>query len=285
MDVRRVYREEIELASKKKRSGKAVFYMANLALDETKAQTLYGVEPSDRLISRTEQLLTFAAEENEHGDTYRYYLRAKLLGAFMRPIIYADIINIKGLNDREAKYAAKQIDLDASVDAGADVLAEALEQYDEIAAIPRDERSVHEIGRIKDSVGFLNEASPVQLGGRHSTTKRMVLPSLAYNDIFADEGIDGFLYDNRRSRGRQTIFPYQVKTRDHDLVSNPNSIPVITGRMLGNRALASQWPQDDRPFMTVRMAVEERLGEGIPPEASSTLDKITSNVFNHISNK
>lgn len=281
--VRTVYRQEILQAEQHERSGRVSYYLANLALEEAIGQVMRGDEPTERVMAGVDERFVAAAEANE-DDHPLLYLRAKLLRAFLRPIVWSGVLNLDGLNNREARTAAGRIGLEEAVDESADTLNEALELHDELRRLPRAQQTDRDRTRVGELVGFINEATPVQLGGRHTTTKLMVLPSRAYDDNFADTKVDGHVYDNRRRRGETTVFPYQVKSVMNDGPS-AGGVPVINQRLLGNMPKSSRWPKDDRDFVTARLLVEERLGEGIDQEAHSTLDRITTDVLNHVTNK
>jgi hypothetical protein len=265
------------------KNGRVLYFMANHALDELIDKTMEGHEPTDDNIDALIARFDIAAKENSSADEFMGF-RAKFIRSYMRPIVWSGVINIDGLNDRQAKRVNDTIDLPGSLDQSALVLAEALALYDKLDSLPRDERQGFDTV-IGETVGAISEGTLLSVVNRPSTAKMMALPSTAYVDWSGTPRVDGYVYDNRKKR-TEPIFPYQVKSVGGNVApSAQDPVPVVGARVMGNLPKQSLWPYDDRPFMTARMVVEERIGGGIVKSDASRLDKVGSSLLNFITNK
>lgn len=280
----RRYQSAIDRQFSEGDTGLASYYLANLALEKLVASTATGEEPPMDSLSRVANQLDLAAEINSDQDRLTS-LRARLLKAWMRPIVWSSVLNHSGpgFNDREARNAAEFIGLAESADVTAELLMTALKEYDDVRSSTN--MTEDQIERMHQISGFINEATLPLLGARHTTAKQFALPSLAYDDRINPNislHIDGFYYDNRRARGAIRRFPYQVEgsvsTHEH---IHP-SIPIINSRDMGNMKKSSRWPRDDRPFATAHHLVMERQEKGLTLEYVAPLDRITSFVLNKI---
>lgn len=280
------YREDIRARQELGDNARASYYLANLALEELAVQVNSGEEPTDSAIAQVEYRFGLAADINSGKETLEE-LRSRLLGAWVLPIVWSGIVNLEGLTTTQAHRVADRIGLKEAGDTTADIVADALRRADEIDLIHPSERDDTQIQDIKLLVGFLNEATVLQLGVRHNTAKQFALPSTAYDDRIdpdVSRHVDGFYYDNRRVRGNESRFAYQTAT----MLSHPHigvDIPEINARELGNLVKTSWWPHDDRKFGTARRLVTERRGKKLSRQAASTLDRIASSVFNKITQK
>ncbi|MDB5177769.1 MAG: hypothetical protein JWO61_152 [Candidatus Saccharibacteria bacterium] len=277
------YRIEIQQSFDHHKDGRAQYMLANLALEELQIKTGLGEEPSDSAIDEAAYRLENAAFINESSSPL-LSLRARLLRAYMQPIIWSGILSMDGLSDRQARHAALYIELETAHDDAAMIASNALHAYDELVQTPVPLRTEKESDKVGQVVGFLNEVTPSLLGGRHNTAKRFALPSLAFDDQVSQDKtghIDGFVYDNRQANIPLRRSPYQVKS-NMDSIANP-TIPTIYMRDLGNLSKSSSWPPGyDKPFMTVRMLLLERRNRLKKQDLSSRLDRISSTIFNKV---
>ncbi len=284
-DVNRfaVYRQATEQSIKYGKPYHAKYYLANLALEEHKAYVESGNEPVESQVSGIEYRLDLAAQDCDDRDDLMA-LRARLLKAWLRPILWAEVVNLEGLTDSQASNVARNICLVQAGDDTADLVKAALDLHDEISSTPFEDRTTAAQTKNIEVNGFLHEAAPVQMGVRHNTAKEFILPSLAFDDGLhpdASHRIDGFYMDNRRKRSTRTTHAFQVGRRDdHTHVSA--SIPLIDARLTGNIRNSSRWPNDDRDFATSRRLVTERRTKRLSRAASRTLDSISSAVVNTI---
>ncbi len=278
-----VYRHAAEEAIRYGKPQRAKYYLANLALEEQKHYVEKGNEPIESEISDIEFQLDLAAKDCDGRDDLMA-LRARLLKAWVRPIIWAEVINLDGLSDAHATNVARNIQLVQAGDDTAALVKETLEAHDELTGIPFDDRSDAAHTRNRELNGFLHEAAPIQLAVRHNTAKSFILPSLAFDDELHPDmshRIDGFYMDNRRKRSDLTSQGYQAGQRtDHLHVST--LIPIINARLTGNMRNSSRWPNDSRDFPTSRRLVTERRTNRLSRAASRTLDSISSAVVNTI---
>lgn len=278
------YRAALHDNYRRDRTAQASYVLANLALEELKLATQRAEEPSDESLEAVAYRFDLAAEANDGKDQLAS-LRSRMLKAWIRPIVWSDIINIDALTSGEAKRVAQNIGLSDAADETAAVTMTALEELDDLDGKPKQLRTEAEQVRIGETVGFISEATPILLGARHATAKHFALPSLAYDDSIStpvSQHIDGIYFDNRKQRTKHRV-PYQVETSSgwHPFIHK--SIPVIDARQMGNLPKSSRWPSDDRSFMTARHLVTERLGDdAVDAWTSSRLDSIASAVFNKI---
>lgn len=278
-----IYRREVRDAFEHDNTYQAEYYLANLALEEMKATTELGVEPDDARISEIEYRFDRASDSSADVDEL-VSLRSRLIRAWIRPIVWAGILNLDGLTNAEAKHAAAMLELPTAIDETANLVHMALTMYDESSKIPLEDRTKRQSDRTMRLSGFLNETTPVQLAGRHASAKMLVLPSLAYDDGLNpvnSQRIDGYLLDNRRKRAESTVYPFQVGTlSEHSHVSQ--LIPVLSPRLMGNIRSSSHWANDDRTFGTARRLVTERRVHRLSKDATRNLDRISSSVMNTI---
>ncbi len=279
-----LYRDTIDWNFTHGHPAKAKYLLANLALEKLVIAANNGIEPDTQSLEDVAHRLDHAARANDGIDQLTS-LRARLLKAWMLPIIWSDIVNLDGLTDHQAKNVAENIKLAEAADATAKLTEDALEQLSEVSTTPPSERSKKLTSRIWGLSGFINEATPLLLGTRHNTAKQYALPSLAFDDAVNPDlsmHIDGFYYDNRQNRPSGHRLPYQVASSSigHSHISR--SIVEINARQMGNLQKSVRWPNDDRPFATTRRLVTERRGKRLSQSAKSTLDSISSSVFNAI---
>lgn len=279
------YRQEVATSYRFNKAPKASYLLANLALEELKLATERAEEPSREAFDRVVHRLDISAEKNE-GIHQLTALRSRLLKAWIRPIVWSDIINIGTLTDGEAKRVAANVGLGEAADESAVIVASALDDFDEIHQQPKANWSEATQERELEVGGFINETTPILLGARHTTAKQFAVPSLAYDDrVNPDKSqhIDGIYYDNRHARNRPRM-PYQAESGHGAHFFIDPAIPVVNARTMGNLVKSSRWPKDDRRFATARHLVVERQGIILDQTTSSTLDSISSAVFNQIIN-
>jgi hypothetical protein len=278
-----VYRDAICTSHELGKTGQASYYLANLALEELVVRTNGGEEPTENSIALLEHRFDLAADINKNDDKF-LELRSKLLRAWIRPIVWSGVINIEGLSTNEARKVSHAIQLPQATDTTAWIAANAVQEFDELDKMPAEQRNKDESQEYKYLVGFINEVTPILLGARYNTAKQFALPSTAYDDdINPDVSVhlNGFYYDNRRTRPGMSRYPYHVTSyMPHRHVKA--SIPEVNARMLGNLTKSSRWPNDDRQFATTRRLITERRGKKLSSEATSTLSSIGSAVFNII---
>lgn len=268
------YRATFERTSS---NGHAQYMLASLALHEAVTQTNHGIEPTTAILDGVGHRLEEASASNERRDWLVYY-RSKLLRAYMKPIIWASVLNYEALSNSEARNAARKLDIEQAHNDAIAIAAEALDKYRQLGT--HTAATAAQRATIK---GYLNEATPTLLGGRARTVKLLALPSMAYDDQLSPEKhahYDGILFDNRKNRLRSR-FPYQVKTLQGTDGYQAFGIPVINARDLGNMHKSSRWPQDDDEFMTVEHIIAEHNGDA-DAKTVSTLNSIWSHVSNKI---
>lgn len=277
------YRAEIEQSFSHGKHRKASYLLASLALEELQVRTGRGEEPTEAAFDNVSHRLKDAAAVNETVSPL-LSLRARLLHAYMRPIVWSRILNLDGLTNQEARSASQNMELEAAHDEAAAISSDALHLYDEATQIPLAAETEAQKDYRGQVVGYLNESTPPLLAGRHNTAKQLALPSLAYDDQVSQDllgHIDGYLYDNRRRDVIKRQYPFQVKSRMNCIANSP--IPIISQRDLGNVSHSTYWPVGhDKPFMTVRKLLLERKGKVKDQASRSTLDRISSTVFNKI---
>lgn len=279
-----IYRREIAQSYRFDKAPKAVYALANVALEELKMATERAEEPSEESFGLVGYRFDLAADANDGVDQFMS-LRSRLLKAWIRPIVWSDIINLGTLTNGEAKRVAKNIGLGDSADDTTEIVNDALGQIDEIKETPKQKRSEAAVTRAWQISGFLGEATSILLGARHTTAKQFTLPTMFYDDgINPDKSrhFDGIYFDNRRQRSDKKQIPYQVETIGGQHWFIHRSIPTVNARLMGNLEKTSTWPHDDRPFMTARHLVDERRGDMADATTTSTLDSIQSAVFNRI---
>jgi len=278
------YHLEIAQNYRFNKAPKAAYGLANIALEELKIATEHAEEPDEASFESVAHKFDLAADANDGIDQLAS-LRSRLLKAWIRPIVWSDIINIGTLNSGEAKRVASNIGLGESADDTAEIVADALGQIDEIHETPKKNRSEIAIVRSHHISGFLGEATSVLLGARHTTAKQFTLPTMLYDDDVNPDisrHADGIYFDNRRQRTDKKRIPYQVEAVGGQHWFIHHSIPSINARLIGNLEKTSTWPHDDRPFMSARHLVDERRGDLTDASTISTLDRIQSAMYNKI---
>lgn len=266
------YRELIQRMSQKANVSSRINYvLANFALDELKISIERAEEPSEVAFTMVADRFDLAAATA--GDPLTEG-RSRLLKAWIRPAAWSDVVNIGTLNDREAKKVAENIQLGQAADETAFIAQKALQRYDKnLQSLGANVKTQYFVS------GLLNETTPLLLKARHTTAKAYAVPTTHFDDAMnpdISQHIDGIYFDNRPSRD-QSKQAFQVGPAGSHSHIHP-SIPVITPRDLGNIKASPLWPGDDRPFVTLRHLVDERIGEGIEPSTSSQLDKINSSI-------
>jgi hypothetical protein len=244
------------------------YTLANLALEELKIATERAEEPSEEAFQHVADRFD-AASISAKGLLTAY--RSKVLKAWIRPIVWSDIINLGTLSSGEAKRVARNIGLRDAADQTAVVARDALAEYDNIRP---------DTARHTELKGFLSETTPLLLHARHTTAKSFSVPTTLFDDEINPAKalhVDAVYFDNRKQRQRKNI-PYQIETLSGWHYHTHRSIPIIGARVLGNLEKASQWPTDDRPFMTLRHLIEEKIGIGVDANTSSQLDRINTRV-------
>lgn len=260
------YRNEVALHyNKTKISPRVDYVLANLALEELKFATERAEPPSELAFTRVEDRFREAARTSR-GPLLNY--RSQLIGAWVRPIVWSDIINLNPLTGGEARHVAKNIHLGEAADHTADIARDALKQFD---------RHSSSNPRVKNElIGFLGEVTSVLLPARHTTAKQYVVPTTQFDDEMhpaAGLHADAIYFDNRRQRTHKKS-PFQVESSSghHSHIA----IPIVNARTLGILSKSSRWPHDDRSFVTLRHLIDERIGDGIDQDTSSRLDRINS---------
>lgn len=216
------------------------YVLANLALEELKLATQRAEEPTELAFTRVADRFNEAAHTSK--SPFLAY-RSQLLRAWIRPIVWSDIVNINPLSDGEAKRVAANIKLGEAADEASFIANNALKDFDK--AQPNSQIS-------RDLSGFLNETTAVLLPSRHTTAKQYAVPTTQYDDEInptASLHTDAIYYDNRRARARSNV-PFQVEVATGSHAHIHRSIPIVDARTLGNLAKSSRWPHDDRKFMT-----------------------------------
>lgn len=275
------YRNEITECFSRGKTPKALYFLAHLSLEElkTRLETDYE-EPSEDDVARVAYRFDFAAQANDGVDTFDH-LRARLVRAWMRPILWSEIINQSGLTDRKARNVATNVGLKSAGDESAAIIAEAIQAYDELDKLPKASLVESDANKLIHLAGFINEATPIQLGARHATSKEFALPSLAFDDRLNPDlrsHIDGFYFDNRKTQAPISKFPYHVGWHSH---VSPHITPISATEM-GNTGKSSAWGNDFRPFGTARRLVTERKGRPLSSQSKRGLDRVKSVVFNKI---
>lgn len=264
------YRRDVErLTIRDKPNARVNYLLANLALDELKISVERAEEPSEASFKMVAD--RFEEATRNTGNVFQIY-RARLLKAWIRPIVWSDIINLGTLSNSEAKRVAENIRLGQAADATANIAKSALVNYDRNLRKNRAPRVQQNIS------GFLTEATPLLLASRHTTAKAFAVPTTQYDDEMNPERslhADAIYFDNRPQRVRTKV-PFQMESRSGSHPFTDPSIPVINGYGLSNESRSSRWPLDDRPFMTLRHLIDERIGDGIDAETSSQLDRLNS---------
>ena len=264
--------------------GESIYTSGNLALLHLQQKIQTAAEPQNYEINYAKRIFEDAAEANMSSDALLAF-RSKMLGAYVSPIIWADLVASSVLTDSQARNAGEKIDLKHA----GDELAEA-----SILAMKHLFRAKKRIGdelpsndqrkRIGKLYGFLNEATVVLLCGRHNTAKVMAMPSLQHEDDFQPEirlHADGFLYDSRKSRPRTERYPYQVKTTPTIYDAYTYDMPIISADDVGNSGRSKDWRRSESPFETIRQLAIERE-KPIDPSISSVLDRLSSRIQNKI---
>lgn len=264
------YRRDVErLAINDKPPARINYLLANLALDELKISVERAEEPSEASFRMVAD--RFEEATRNTGDMFQIY-RSRLLKAWIRPIVWSDIINLGTLSNGEAKRVAENIRLGQAADATANIAKRALVNYDRNQRKDRAPRVQQRLS------GFLTETTPLLLASRHTTAKAFAVPTTQFDDEINPQRslhTDAIYFDNRPQRERTKV-PFQVESRSGSHPFIDASIPIVNGRELGNHSRSSRWPKDDRPFMTLRHLIDERIGDGIDAETSSQLDRLNS---------
>ena len=266
--------------------GDSVYTAANLALSELRSKVNSAIEPAPWEVTMTKRLFEESSQANMTGDAMAAF-RSSMIGAYAEPIMWADLLAMKGLTTSEARKAGEKLRL---IDAG-DSLAQSsalamkklriLRKKEDENPTETDENRVQ---RIIELHGFLSEATVVLLGSRHNTAKIMTLPSLQYEDSLdanKQHRADGFLYDNRMQSSEHK-FAYQVKTRPSIYDWYMYEMPLITAEDLGNDRASSDWPNGAQYFETMRQLIIERQANVVDKTVSSNLDRIWNRVQNKI---
>ena len=265
------YRLDLERMMNKPTVSPRIHYvLANLALDELKISVERAEEPKEESFQMVADRFEEASQNTT--DIFQIY-RSRLLKAWVRPIVWSDIINLGTLSNGEAKRVAENINLGEAADATAEIAKKALANYDKNAD---KQRQVPQVQRFLS--GFLTETTPLLLAARHTTAKVFAVPTTSFDDaINPDKSLhtDGIYFDNRVQRERKKV-AFQVETRSGTHRFIHRSIPIVNARELGNVPMSSRWPKDDRPFMTLRHLIDERIGDGIDAQTSSQLDRLNS---------
>jgi hypothetical protein len=264
------YRRGVErLTTKGTAPARINYLLANLALDELKISVERAEEPSEASFKMVAK--RFDEASSGTNDIFQVY-RSQILKAWIRPIVWSDIINLGTLSNGEAKRVAENIRLGEAADATATVAKRALVNFDRTHRRNGSPRVQQQLS------GFLTEATPLLLASRHTTAKAFAVPTTQYDDEMNPERslhTDAIYFDNRPQRERPKV-PFQIESRTGSHTFIDPSIPIINGHGLGNHSRASRWPKDDRPFMTLRHLIDERIGDGVDTTTSSQLDRINS---------
>ena len=242
-----------------------------------------GEEPPHSMLDSISYRFESAALANEARDPLRAK-RALMLGAFMQPLIWLDLVSVQGLTNIEARRVSQRLEIKQANDSLASTTRQALNEVTELL----DGRGPgaledKEFGIYAGLRGFLQESTVVLLGNRHNTAKMVVLPTLEFEDALQpnrNSRADGVLYDNRRVDTNRRKYTYQVKSND-----NPSprqySVPVISSGDMGNHKLTAGW-RTTYSYTTLKELLHEREGDTLAPAVSSNLDKIWGKVRNKI---
>lgn len=290
------YRREMDIQVEKGCEADFFFQAANLALDELRQQAATGIEPSeadfDHVHHRFEQALVSAEDE---GDVPAIF-NARLMNAYVEPIVWGPVVNIDSLAGAKARRAFERMGLKDAVIETYDIAADALDLYDQLKKIPMGVQTEDEGYTLRHMVGFLGQVTPLLLfGGRHNTSKLFATPTLSYDDsLTQDKGhkTDIEVYDNRVNRA-DTHYAFQMK---YDVASKGSpvapqqknrkyyapEIPVLFACDFGNDNKYNYWPASGKRFTTLRMLVREQAGLLHNPQLVSTLDMIASDTFKKI---
>lgn len=280
------YRRVLELNLDYGKVAEYHFHVANLSLDELRQRINCTAELTeadfDHVTHRFEQAVE-AAED--HGDIVDS-LKTRLVMAYVKPIALSKVINNPDLTKGEARKGFEAWGLKDATEGAYEIATGTLDLYDELMAIPVKERTIKETKELREAVGLLGEITPLLVyGARHHTSKLFATPTLSFDDSIRDDGrkVDTILYDNRVTRTTRN-FSFQNKTsypRPEELQKYDPYLTILTAHEFGNDAKSKYWPTTDDPFTTIRMLMHERNGT-LRPELSSTLDRIASDVFRHI---
>lgn len=256
------------------------YLIANQALDEVRIIASRGTQPTDSLIDGVKTRFNTAAAANEEHAPFVHY-RSRLLGAYVLPIVFADVVNI-GLTDSQARHVAEKIQLAQSYDESLLAAKDALEQYDILTdpTVPRLPDRAHKVP--EQLSGFLHEVTMISLVNRNKSAKRFAVPTTAYDDQLIEHGslkADGVLYDQRTKGYDQRKNPFQVKSSATDKLYE---VPVITGYDMANQPKASAWPHDDEKFTTLRKLIHENNGDELSTQSLSTLDRLSGFVIRKV---
>lgn len=281
-----IYRNELMRHWERQSFPRHHYLSANLALEELRDKTMKGVEPTavdfDSVTWRFDNAIVSAQDE----ENISVELHSRLLHSFVRPMVWADVINIGSLRRGESRRVHRIIGLDDAVDATAEIATGALEIHRQLRGIAAGYRTPKQQTDLSDVTGFLQEVTPHLLFGRHATTKIFTTPVTEYEDSLEKDislHIDNRLFDNRVSRTAGS-YGYQIKTETCHRTYDP-SVPVLFARDLGNNVKSSYWPNDDESFTTLRMLIQERGGKLETRHNSSQLDRIMNDVFKKITLK
>ncbi|MGB3946272.1 MAG: hypothetical protein WBK76_05580 [Candidatus Saccharimonadales bacterium] len=271
------YREITAISAQKQRP--VEYILANQALEEVSMQALRGEQPSERVMWGVRSRLRNAAEANADAQPFVHY-RARLLAAYVLPIVYSGVINVS-LTSGQAKRVAQQIDIAGSYSEGLDVAQEALEQFDAVNDIQLTNTSMQLRGTATQLSGFLHEATAISLVDRPKSAKIFAVPTMAYDDEYEERRelkSDGIVFDQRPKNVLRRRNPFQVKATHAD----DYSIPVITGNDMANQTKASAWPHHDEKFTTLRMLIAENNGNTLDSRSLSTLDRLSGFVVQKV---
>lgn len=262
--------------------GQIQYTLANLALTEARSMVMQAEEPSVEMINGIAHRLESAAVANEGTDAL-IEKRALMLGAFLKPLIWAELISTNGLSDSEAKRVSQRLGLKQANDTLAKISKDSLCESNLLTK----GRSVRELDaeeykQYAGLRGFLQEATVVLLGNRTNTAKMLVLPTLQFEDALQSNRktrADGTLFDNRKIDVTTRKHAYQVKSTYRGEEYN-YTIPLVHGNMLGNNQGEGSW--GTKPYTTLRNLLHEREGYRLDPDVSSRLDKVWGEVRNTI---
>jgi len=287
-DRSKAYRYEMKYAERKRNEPLWHFYNANLALDELKQGVnggLYGSEgPSSLEFDQVEHHFERAIDAAEKAGDVPAVLSTRLMKAYIKPIAFADIINMDILRGAAARNASVNIGLHEAVDQAYEITADALTVYDELIATPHSQRSEKDKDDLARMVGFLGEVTPLLFfGGRHRTSKWFATPALAYDDMLAPnkaQHIDVDFYDNRVDR-KKAHHAIQMKTTISEFSKEYDpEIAVLYAHDFGNDAQSMDWPLKT-PYTSLHALILERKGV-LPQAAVSQLDRIASRAYTRI---
>jgi hypothetical protein len=282
------YRDEMKYAERKGNDALWHFYNANLALDELKQGVnggLYGSEgPSSEDFDHVEHRFERAIDAAEKAGDMPAVFSARLMKAYIKPIAYADIINMDILRGAAARNASANIGLHEAVEQAYEITTEALMVYDELSATPRVQRPEKDEDDLARIVGFLGEVTPLLFfGGRHRTSKWFATPALAYDDRLSPNKtrhIDIDFYDNRVDR-KKAHHLIQMKTSISEFSKEYDpEIAVLYAHDFGNDAGSMDWPLKT-PYTSLHALILERQGV-LPKAAVSQLDRIASRAYSRI---